>query len=159
MSMQDRFTPGLHAAIDGAADEAHRLGNDSISPAHFLLVMLGDTKSPAYRALAGLNADPEAMKAYLRENLTTSPGQNVPATAKEMFWTPRAKHSLELSVEEARLEGSMHIDARHLFVGAILQGNLVSGDDFPGFGYKYLHERGIAPGDIRTYLRKQEKTE
>lgn len=157
--MQDRFTPGLHAALDAASEEAYRRGHDRITPDHFLLVILRDAKSAAYRALAGLNADPEALKDYLLESLSASPSQDVPASAKEMPFTIRAKQSLELAVEEARLEGSMHIDSRHLFVGAILQGTSVSGDDFPGFGYKYLHERGIASGDIRTCLRKQEKTE
>ena len=115
--MFNRFTERARRVLVQAQQEAVKLGSDHIGTEHLLLGLLTDSDSVAAKALVSLNVNLNAMRSQLVEKL----GQGN-TESQEVKYTPRAKKSLELAVDEAQQLGHNYVGTEHILLGLMREG-------------------------------------
>jgi Ca2+:H+ antiporter len=101
-------------ALDGAREEALRLGHDAIGAEHIVLSLLRDGDS-AVNAFAALGLAPTAVRERLEAAGRRARGKGA---SDQLQYTSHAKRLIELATREARTEGGA-LGAEHLLAAAV----------------------------------------
>lgn len=126
----ERFTERARHVMGYAMEEAHNLRHPFIGTEHMLLGILYEGEGIAAKALHNLGVQEE----QLRERIiaVARPGEQV--TEGEASLTRRAKRSIELAVEEAKLLHHSYIGTEHLLLGLLREGDGIAAQVLQAFG-------------------------
>ncbi|MFI0355924.1 Clp protease N-terminal domain-containing protein [Actinomadura sp. 9N407] len=116
--MFERFTDRARHAVVLAQEEARLLGHDYIGTEHLLLGLLREDGGEVPAALAPLEIDLAAVRAKVEEMV----GEGTADASGHVPFTPRVKRVLELSLREAQRLGHESIDAGHIMLGLLREG-------------------------------------
>jgi ArsR family transcriptional regulator, arsenate/arsenite/antimonite-responsive transcriptional repressor / arsenate reductase (thioredoxin) len=113
-----RFTPKAINAISFSQSESHRLGHSYVGTEQILLGLINEGSGIGWELLnsAGVNLDNARIEV---EKIIGRGKGNIPS---DIPFTPRAKHSMELAVEECRQLGINYVDTEHLLLGLLKEG-------------------------------------
>jgi len=132
------LSPSARRVLDGAREQATRLGHDAIGVEHVVLSLLeDDATAPAFTTL-GLEA------AVVRRRLEAAGRPRARGSAEPLQYTSHAKRLIEVATREARAEGGA-LGAEHLLVAAVQEPR--------GPLARLLADAGIAPGRAREIAR------
>lgn len=115
--MFNRFTERARRVLVQAQQEALKLRSDHIGTEHLLLGLISDSDSVAAKALLSFNINLSAMRSHLMEKLSQGHSD-----LQEVKYTPRAKKSLELAVDEAQALGHNYVGTEHILLGLMREG-------------------------------------
>ncbi|MFH1219831.1 MAG: ATP-dependent Clp protease ATP-binding subunit [Candidatus Eisenbacteria bacterium] len=118
--MHDKFTDRVRRVMFLAREEAARLHHDYIGTEHLLLGVVREGEGLAAAILTNLGLDLDVIRRTIESMVPASSGS---VTMGEIPFTPRAKHVLELSVDEAKLLGHNYVGTEHLLLGLIREGD------------------------------------
>ncbi|XP_019160509.1 PREDICTED: ATP-dependent Clp protease ATP-binding subunit ClpA homolog CD4A, chloroplastic-like isoform X1 [Ipomoea nil] len=139
-AMFERFTEKAIKVIMLAQEEARRLGHNHVGTEQILLGLIAEGTGIPAKVLksTGINLKDARVEV---EKIT---GRGSGFVAIEIPFTPRAKHVLELSLEESRQLGHNYIGAEHLLLGLLREGE--------GVAARVLENLGADPANIRTQV-------
>jgi len=129
--MQDKFTDRVRRVMFLAREEAARLHHDYIGTEHLLLGIVREGEGLAAAILTNLGLDLDVLRRTIESMVPASSGS---VTIGEIPFTPRAKHVLELSVDEAKLLGHNYVGTEHLLLGLIREGDGIAARVLLEFG-------------------------
>ncbi|MGW3145576.1 Clp protease N-terminal domain-containing protein [Streptomyces sp. NPDC001177] len=145
-----RFGRRAKQIVYDAADCAHRLGHQSVSPGHLLLAMLDEQFGDTTEIEHLLGAPAERMAAAMKEALGTG------ATRREGYLPLDAetKSVLELATHKAVGLGATTVEPPHLLLALISQGSGTVVDVLHSNGVDLDHRRQLIerPAPSRTIL-------
>lgn len=137
--MWNRFTKAAKLVVSAAREEAARLGSEYVRTEHILLGLCKLCSGPAKgdiiaaQALDNLGMDIAALAAETERRARDS--QKEISWGKEIPFAPRAKKAVELANEESRRFDHNYIDALHLLLGLVKEGE--------GTAAKVLRDNGV----------------
>jgi len=111
--MFDRFTDRARIAMTCARAEAVRFNHNYIGTEHLLLGIIREGGGVAILVLKQLDVPPESIRTELEKYLE----RGISAPPHTIPFTPRAKHVLELAIEEARSLSHGYVGTQHLLLG------------------------------------------
>jgi ATP-dependent Clp protease ATP-binding subunit ClpC len=111
--MFERFTERARQVVVFAQDEARELRHNYIGTEHLLLGLLREEHGLAARVLGTLDVTLERTRADVMRVV----GEGDAAVKGQIPFTPRAKHALELALNEATELGHGHIGTEHVLLG------------------------------------------
>ncbi len=129
--MHDKFTDRVKRVMFLAREEAARLHHDYIGTEHLLLGIIREGEGLAATILTNLGLDLDMVRRTIESMVPASSGS---VTIGEIPFTPRAKHVLELSVDEAKLLGHNYVGTEHLLLGLIREGEGIAARVLTEFG-------------------------
>ncbi len=116
--MFDRFSGHARETMSHARQEALRLGHDSIGTEHLLLGIVRWGGGNAARALKELGREPWTVRDAVERLVTRGTSTNM----GQLPFTPGAKRTLELSLEEAQTLRHDYIGTEHVLLGLLREG-------------------------------------
>ena len=119
--MARKFSPDMSIVLAFSREEAERLSNGSVSPAHILLAMLRHKENRAVKVLQSLQIDLIGLKVKLEES-TQDKRLLIAPNINDMDFDLEASRVLRLGGLEARMMKSDDIDTIHVLM-AILKAN------------------------------------
>ncbi|HBE90638.1 MAG: hypothetical protein A3E37_02655 [Candidatus Andersenbacteria bacterium RIFCSPHIGHO2_12_FULL_46_9] len=122
--MYERFTERAQRVMYLANQEAKRLHQDFIEPAHILLGILKLNDGSSCAVLRRLNIDPQAAIPDL-EKILAIDNQSVTVKYKKLPQTPRAKKVIERAMEEARIMNHNYVGTEHLLLSLLREEDAV----------------------------------
>lgn len=131
--MFNRFTERARRILVLAQQEAVKLQSDHIGTEHLLLGLAGDPESVASKALESLNINLNTMRSQIVEKLSRAP-----VDKQEINYTPRAKKSLELAVDEAQNLGHNYVGTEHILLGLMREGEGIAAQILRSLGVDNL---------------------
>jgi ATP-dependent Clp protease ATP-binding subunit ClpC len=143
--MFEQFTADARHAVVLAQEESRLLGHDHIGTEHLLLGLLRQDGGQVPAALAAL-APPEIDLAAARAKIGEMVGEGAHDTAGHVPFTPRAKRVLELGLREALRLGHESIDAGHVMLGLLREGQ--------GAGARALADLGVSLPALREAVTR-----
>ncbi|MDD4294986.1 MAG: ATP-dependent Clp protease ATP-binding subunit [Candidatus Omnitrophica bacterium] len=129
--MFNRFTERARKVLVMAKEEAKRFNHDYIGTEHVLLGLIREGEGVACAVLQNLGVEIERIKIEIEKLIV--PGSST-AVSGDIPFTPRAKKTLELSAEEARILGHNYIGTEHILLGLIKEGEGVASQVLFSFG-------------------------
>lgn len=155
--MHDKFTDRVKRVMFLAREEAARLRHDYIGTEHLLLGIIREGEGLAATILTNLGLDLDMLRRTIESMVPASSGS---VSIGEIPFTPRAKHVLELSVDEAKLLGHNYVGTEHLLLGLIREGEGIAARVLAEFGADRRRVREEAlrllGGSPRSQRDKQE---
>jgi hypothetical protein len=131
-----RFSSAARQVVVRAQKEARDLKHNYIGTEHLLLA-LANQATDASKALGEFGVTPLDVRAKIVEII----GEGDEAPTGHIKFTPRSKKALELSLREALRLGHKSIEAEHILLGLIREGE--------GVACQILHELKADPDDVR----------
>lgn len=119
--MAKKFSPDMSIVLAFSREEAERLNNGSVSPAHILLAMLRHKENRAVKVLQDMRVDLPTLKGKLEES-TQDKRMLVAPNINDMDFDLEASRVIRLGGLEARLMKSDEVDTIHVLM-AILKVN------------------------------------
>ncbi|WP_300016925.1 Clp protease N-terminal domain-containing protein [Pseudonocardia sp.] len=110
-----RFTTAARNVVVAAQNEAHAVGNDSITTGHLVLGLLSEPDAGAAQAIVGQGV---ALDAVRRAAVAALPPAAAAVPALVPF-DPAAKKALELTFREALRLGHDHVDTEHVLLALL----------------------------------------
>jgi ATP-dependent Clp protease ATP-binding subunit ClpC len=157
--MQDKFTDRVRRVMFLAREEAARLHHDYIGTEHLLLGIVREGEGLAAAILTNLGLDLDVLRRTIESMVPASSGS---VTIGEIPFTPRAKHVLELSVDEAKLLGHNYVGTEHLLLGLIREGDGIAARVLLEFGADKKKVRDetlrLLGGSARTHKGTKHET-
>ncbi len=128
-SFEDRFTEKSKHILSSSQSFAEKMGTGYVGSEHLLLGLLDEDGTIPYRYLTenGITIDAVIEKI---EEIIDLPDKAKPITE----YTPRTKRILEISFIEAGNLGSSYIDAEHIFLAILREGQNVAVRILSSFG-------------------------
>lgn len=114
----DKFDEYAKKSLSFAQMAAARFSHNYIGTEHILLGILEVTDSMAILILKSMGIEPQRV----REAVEFIIGRGDRIVLSEIGLTPRAKHILELAVDEAHLLNHSYIGTEHLLLGLVREG-------------------------------------
>jgi ATP-dependent Clp protease ATP-binding subunit ClpC len=114
--MYERFTESAQKVVQLANQEAKRLHQNFISPAHILLGLLKHNTGTAASIMRRLNIDPQTA---VHDFEKTIPYIDAIARTDKLPQTPRAKKVIERAMEEARAMNHNYVGTEHLLLSLL----------------------------------------
>ncbi len=136
----DRFTERARHAMRLAQEEAQRLHHNYIGTEHLLLGLLREGEGVAAHVLTHLGMDLE----QARQAVEGIVGRGEHLVSGEVGLTPRAKHVVELAVDEAQRLHHLYIGTEHLLLGLLREGE--------GVGAGVLERFGLSLQEVRANI-------
>ena len=121
MMISKRFSPEVSEVLSLSRQEALRLHNDKVTPAHLMLGMINHHRNPAIDVLSHLNVDIELLRRKM-ETVAQQTSTDDVIDEEEMPLDDAASRIMRLSVLESMVTRSETIDVIHLLM-AILREN------------------------------------
>ncbi|WP_294145975.1 ATP-dependent Clp protease ATP-binding subunit [uncultured Selenomonas sp.] len=112
---QGRFTNRAVKAIEFAQYEAQELEQDYIGTEHILLGLLHEREGIAAKALGSVGLDFQAVRQQVENVLE----QEEQYPSDNPYYTPMAKHAMEMSVREAQRLGHSYVGTEHILLGLL----------------------------------------
>jgi ATP-dependent Clp protease ATP-binding subunit ClpA len=158
--MFERFTNQSRRVVVLAQEEARMLNHNYIGTEHLLLGLLHEGQGSGAQALNAMDITLSAA----RDQVVAIIGRGQQQASGHIPFTPRAKKSLELSLQEALQLGDGYIGTGHLLLGVIHQGDNVAikildklGADLPSLRARVIHELRDHPEGQGTPAREREQ--
>ena len=117
-----RFSPEVTMMLSLSREEALRLYNDKVTPAHLMLGIIRQGRGPAMEVLTAMNVDIEKLRTSLEQNARQQSGDK-PFSADEMPLDPTANRVMRLSVLESMVTHSEIIDVIHILLAIVREKN------------------------------------
>ena len=119
---ENKFTPTAEEALRLAQEAAGELGHGYVGTEHLLLGLMREDEGMAHTVLteAGLTDD------LLTEMVRKSVGAGLPGGNPAQGLTPRAKHVVEIAMEDSIRGGYAYVGTEHLLLGLIKEGTGVA---------------------------------
>ncbi|MCI6320404.1 MAG: ATP-dependent Clp protease ATP-binding subunit [Clostridiales bacterium] len=116
---ENKFTPGAEEALRLSQEAAGELGHGYVGTEHRLLGLIREGGGIAHTVLteAGLTDD------MIVEIIKTSVGAGLPGSNPAQGLTPRAKHVVEIAMEDSIRGGYNYVGTEHLLAGILREGN------------------------------------
>ena len=114
------FTERARKVLLRAREESVRLHHEYVGTEHILLGMIKEGEGVGAVALERLNVDLDEVREQLQK--TIRPGLPTAHVGPDLPYTSRAKHVLQLAVEEARALNHRYVGSEHLLLGLIAEG-------------------------------------
>jgi ATP-dependent Clp protease ATP-binding subunit ClpC len=124
------LTGAASQLLDGAAEEAARLGHGYVGTEHLVLAL---TRPPHDAALARFGIDLTGVHGSIAGAVPT--GTERAIAAPDRPYTSRTRNALTLAADSARERGQVSVDVPHLLVGLLREGW--------GIGAQVLHHHGL----------------
>ncbi|HEO63867.1 MAG TPA: ATP-dependent Clp protease ATP-binding subunit, partial [Candidatus Omnitrophica bacterium] len=121
--MFNRFTERARKVIILAKEEAKRFNHDYIGTEHILLGLIREGEGVAAIVLKSLGLELAQIRAEVEKFV--QPGPNAVISGDVPF-TPQAKKTIELAMDEANSLGHNYIGTEHLLLGLIREGEGVA---------------------------------
>ena len=112
---QGRFTNRAVKAIEFAQYEAQELEQGYIGTEHILLGLLHEREGIAAKALGSVGLDFQAVRQQVENVLE----QEEQYPSDNPYYTPMAKHAMEMSVREAQRLGHSYVGTEHILLGLL----------------------------------------
>ena len=126
----DQFTKRAKQVLVHAEEEARSFDHPYIGTEHLLLGVVREGEGVGARVLQTLEVD----EPRLRDAVMYVVGRGEKGTSGKLELVPRAKHALELAVEEARRMRHHFIGTEHLLLGLLLEDEGVAAGILAGLG-------------------------
>ena len=136
----ERFTQKAIQAIFLAQDESRRLGHEYVGTEQILLGLVSEGTGIAAQVLSTAGVNLEIARIEVEKII--GHGRGTPA---DIPFTPRAKRSLELSLEESQQLGHNYIGTEHLLLGILHERD--------GLGARVLQILGVDLQNLEQRLR------
>jgi ATP-dependent Clp protease ATP-binding subunit ClpC len=140
--MFERFTEKAIKVIMLAQEEARRLGHNFVGTEQVLLGLIGEGTGIGPKVLKSMGVNLKDARVEVEKII----GRGSGFVAVEIPFTPRAKRTLELSLEEARQLGHNYIGTEHLLLGLIAEG------EGEGVATRVLENLGVDLLKIRSQV-------
>lgn len=140
----DLFTPNSKKAIQIANREAIGYSHDAIGSEHLIIGLTSLTEGMIVDVFAALNITIEQIR--LGVDSVVSHGDTNVAVAGMLPLTPRTKKILQCAAGEARALGASMVDAEHILIAILREGE--------GIGAKVLNGLGITLDNVVTIVKK-----
>ncbi len=140
--MFERFTEKAIKVIMLAQEEARRLGHNFVGTEQVLLGLIGEGTGIGPKVLKSMGVNLKDARVEVEKII----GRGSGFVAVEIPFTPRAKRTLELSLEEARQLGHNYIGTEHLLLGLISEG------EGEGVAARVLENLGVDLSKIRSQV-------
>ena len=116
---ENKFTPGAEEALRLSQEAAGELGHGYVGTEHLLLGLIREGAGIAHTVLteAGLTDD------MIVEIIKTGVGAGLPGSNPAQGLTPRAKHVVEIAMEDSIRGGYNYVGTEHLLAGILREGN------------------------------------
>ena len=140
---ENKFTPTAEEALRLAQEAAGELGHGYVGTEHLLLGLMREDEGMAHTVLteAGLTDD------LLTEMVRKSVGAGLPGGNPAQGLTPRAKHVVEIAMEDSIRGGYAYIGTEHLLMGLLREGN--------NMAIRVLRTVGIDPKKLYSAVVKK----
>lgn len=138
--MFEKFTARARMAVVAAGEASRTRNHDDIGTEHLLLGLIANADDPITETLRACGGEPSALHASVDD--IRPDGQ--PENRAHIPFTPKAKQTLERSLEEAQRRNHQHVDAEHL-LWAVTQ-------DPDADSTKVLTACGVSPAAIWARL-------
>ncbi|XP_056693121.1 chaperone protein ClpC1, chloroplastic [Spinacia oleracea] len=139
-AMFERFTEKAIKVILVAQEEARRLGHNAVGTEQIFLGLVGEGTGIGAKVLKSMGINMKNARLEV-EKIVGRGGGFIPV---EIPFSPRAKHVLELSLEEARKLGQNYIGSEHLLLGLVSEGE--------GVAARVLDNLGVEAKEIRKQV-------
>lgn len=139
--MHGRFTERAQKVLALAQEEAVNLGHNNIGTEHILLGLLREGEGIAAKALYALDLSVEKVEEEVKALIFTGP-----KVEGNIYYTPRAKKVIELSMDEARKLGHSYVGTEHILLGLIREGE--------GIAARVLNNLGVSLNKARQQVVK-----
>lgn len=133
----DQFTKRAKQVLTHAEEEARAFDHPYIGTEHLLLGVVREPEGVGARALLALEID----EPRLRDAVTYVVSRGEQPVSGKLELVPRAKHALELAVEEARRMRHHYIGTEHLLIGLLLEDEGVAAGILAGLGVDLARAR------------------
>jgi ATP-dependent Clp protease ATP-binding subunit ClpC len=157
--MNEMFTEAARKAIEYARDEASRLRHDYIGTEHLLLGLIRLGEGRAVDLINNLGLDIDDLKISIEEVVQPSGGT---MTMGQLPLTARAKKTLEVAGQEARVLKSKDIDTEHLLLALLKDEEGVAAQVLSTYeiDYKEAYEelKNIQSGKPSAFKKKRKKS-
>ena len=140
---ENKFTPTAEEALRLAQEAAGELGHGYVGTEHLLLGLMREDEGMAHTVLteAGLTDD------LLTEMVRKSVGAGLPGGNPAQGLTPRAKHVVEIAMEDSIRGGYAYRGTEHLLAGILREGN--------NMAVRILRSAGVDARQLYTALMKK----
>lgn len=139
--MHGRFTERAQKVLALAQEEAVNLGHNNIGTEHILLGLLREGEGIAAKALYALDLSVEKVEEEVKALIFTGAKKE-----GNIYYTPRAKKVIELSMDEARKLGHSYVGTEHILLGLIREGE--------GIAARVLNNLGVSLNKARQQVVK-----
>jgi len=126
-----KFTERARRVLTLAQEEARRFQHNYIGTEHLLLGLLLEGEGVAIKVLNNLGVELE----QIRDAIEFIIGRGERVVLGEVGLTPRAKHAIELAVDEARRLSHHYVGTEHLLLG-LLRGEGIAAGVLENLGVK-----------------------
>jgi ATP-dependent Clp protease ATP-binding subunit ClpC len=133
-----KFTNGANKTLSLAHEEAQRFHHDAIDTEHLLLGLIREGEGVAAHVLNSLGVELNTV----RDAVEAMIGSGDRLVRGQIGLTPRAKHVIELAVDEARRLNHHAIGTEHLLFGLVHEGD--------GLAVDVLESLGVRLERVRT---------
>lgn len=137
--MFGRFTERAQKVLALAQEEAIVHGHKSVGTEHILLGLIRESEGIAAKVLEALEINNEKVKEEVELLIGKSKDK-----AQNIYYTPRAKKVIELSMDEARKLGHSYVGTEHLLLGLIREGE--------GVAARVLNNLGVSLNKARQHV-------
>ena len=134
------FTERVRKVLNLARNEATRLHHEYVGTEHILLGLVREGEGCGVTALQSLKVDLEQLRSRVEGVVT--PGRASSAARRDLPYTSRAKHVLELAMMEARTLNHSYLGTEHLLLGLIAEGR--------GIAAQALTSEGVTLEQVRS---------
>ncbi len=118
MMISKRFSPEVTIVLSLSREEALRLYNDKVTPAHLMLGIIRQGRGPALELLTGMNVNIDQLRSEM-ERVAREQSGDKPFTAEDMPLDKTANRIMRLSVLESMITRSEMIDVIHILLALL----------------------------------------
>ena len=122
MMISKRFSPEVTTLLSLSREEALRLYNDKVTPAHLMLGMIRQQQGHVREVLERLNVNIPLLRQQLEGAARKQSGE-VAATSDEMALDETSNRIMRLSVLESMVTRSEDIDVEHILLAIVREQN------------------------------------
>jgi len=143
MGMFDKFTERAQKVLLFAQEEALRLKHNYIGTEHILLGLIREGQGVAAQIIKGKGIELE----NIRQMVASAVGIGKEDVNQVLGYTPRTKHIIESSINEARNYGHNYVGTEHILLALMREGE--------GVAAKILKSLGLNLQEIEAELKNK----
>ena len=141
---ESKFTPTAEEALQLAQEAAGELGHGYMGTEHLLLGLMREDEGIAHTVLAEAGLTDDLLTEMIRKSAGAG-ASGSGGTAQEL--SPRAKHVLQIAMEDAARGGYAYIGTEHLLAGILREGN--------NMAVRLLRSAGVDARQLYTALMEK----
>ena len=141
---ENKFTPTAEEALQLAQEAAGELGHGYMGTEHLLLGLMREDEGIAHTVLAEVGLTDDLLTEMIRKSAGAG-ASGSGGTAQEQ--SPRAKHVLQIAMEDAARGGYAYIGTEHLLAGILREGN--------NMAVRLLRSAGVDARQLYTALMEK----